>query len=45
MTNFAGKGTTKNAHEQESEKFYKKIIDFNLFIRYSSLIQARLKMR
>ena len=30
---------------QESEKFYKKIIDFNLFIRYSSLIQARLKMR
>ena len=36
MTNFAGKGTTKNAHEQESEKFYKKIIDFNLFVRISS---------
>ena len=45
MSNFAGKGTTKNAHSQESEKFYKKIIYFNLFIRYSSLIQARLKMR
>ena len=42
---FRYKGTIKNAHMQESEKFYKKIIDFNLFIRYSSLIQARLKMR
>ena len=30
---------------KQSEKFYKKIIDSNLFIRYSSLIQARLKMR
>ena len=25
-------GTKKNAHTQESEKYHKKIIDFNLFL-------------
>jgi hypothetical protein len=44
-SNFAYKGTTKNAHMQVSEKLFAQKIDSIYLIRYTALAQASLKVK